>query len=97
MADNKETSNKPHTQKKPVKGRANKLQDTVFNRLKKVENFRVILTNGDELQFNHILNIDNFTIVGVVVGEEEMTMLYKHDISRIKNIPMTDNEKSKYT
>lgn len=97
MTGSKDTSNKPHTQKKPVTGRANKIQETVFNRLKRVENFKVVLTNGDELQFNHILSSDNFTIIGVLEGEKEMTMLYKHDISRIKNIPMTDKEKSKYT
>lgn len=96
MTGNKDTSNKPHTPKKPVAGKANKIQETTFSRLRKVKGIEVILTNGDQLRFSHIVSSDNFTIIGVLEGEEEMTMLYKHDISRIKNIPMTDNEKSKY-
>lgn len=94
MANNKENNKKYNTAKKTTS--PNRIQENIFNRLRKKDSFTVLLTNGEEIVFNHIISSDNFTVVGVEEGSKELTMIYKHSIARVKGIPMTDNEKEKY-
>lgn len=94
MANNKENEKNYNVAKKP--NRPNRIQENIFNRLKRKENFIVLLTTGEEIVFKHIISSDNFTVVGVEEGSKEMTMIYKHSIARLKGIPMTDSEKDKY-
>lgn len=94
MANKKENNENYGATKKT--NSPNRIQENIFNRLRRKDSFTVLLTSGEEIIFKHIISSDNFTVVGVEEGSKEMTMVYKHSIARVKGIPMTEGEKEKY-
>lgn len=94
MTNSRENNKKYNTTKKTIS--PNRIQENIFNRLRRKDSFKVLLTSGEEIVFKYIISSDNFTVVGVEEGSQELTMIYKHSIARVKGIPMTDSEREKY-